>query len=231
MRIFKDIILPLLFVGATTAASLLLLNTVEVGQRESAPAEEAGELLPKHACKISIYDNVFRRVGKTAGIDWRLMSAIAYHESRFREDAVSVRGAVGVMQIMPHVADKYGVSTSELLDPICNIELSAKIIKGMERSMQLPKQIDAKDRMAIMLACYNGGYAHISDACNLAEFYGENKYSWDTVAEYLWLLSDADFYNHEVVNFGAFRGSDETIKYVEAVMSRYNYYCKKAALD
>ncbi|MGN0007505.1 MAG: transglycosylase SLT domain-containing protein [Alistipes sp.] len=231
MKIFKNIIFPILFVAVTAAVSISLLHTVEVGQRENALADEASELLPKHACKISIYDNVFRRVGKDSGIDWRLMSAIAYHESRFREDAVSIRGAVGVMQIMPYVADKYGISKNELLDPICNIELSAKIIKGMERSLQLPKQIDANDRMAIMLACYNGGYAHISDACNLAEFYGEDKYSWDTVAEYLWLLSDADFYNHEVVNFGAFRGSDETIKYVDAVMSRYNYYCKKATLD
>ena len=59
MRIFKDIILPLLFVGATTAASLLLLNTVEVGQRESAPAEEAGELLNAENGTVALHFRPF----------------------------------------------------------------------------------------------------------------------------------------------------------------------------
>lgn len=230
MRIFKNLILPLLFVAAVGAVSVSWLDAVYGSPKPSDPVEPS-ELLDEDECAISIYDNVFRRVGKASGIDWRLMSAIAYNESRFHDGAVSSRGAVGLMQIMPHVARKYGVSKKELLDPVCNIELSAKIIKSVERSMQLPRGVPAADRMAIMLACYNGGYAHISDACNLAEFYGDDKYSWETIAEYLYLLSDADFYEHEAVSFGVFNGSDETVKYVNAVMSRYNYYCRKAELD
>lgn len=230
MKIFNRLILPVLFVVAVAVVSVLWLDAGYGAEQTVEPAEPS-ELLSKGECEISIYDNVFRRVGKASGIDWRLMSAIAYHESRFHKGAVSSRGAVGLMQIMPHVASKYGVSRKDLLNPICNIELSAKIIKGVERSMQLPRTIPADDRLALMLACYNGGYAHISDACNLAEFYGENRYSWETVSEYLFLLSDADFYEHEAVSFGVFRGSAETIKYVNAVMSRYNYYCRKAELD
>ena len=230
MKIFNKVILPVLFVAAVAIVSVLWLDA-GYGAEKTVEPSEPSELLSKGECEISIYDNVFRRVGKASGIDWRLMSAMAYHESRFHKGAVSSRGAVGLMQIMPHVARKYGVSRKDLLNPICNIELSAKIIKGVERSMQLPRTIPADDRLALMLACYNGGYAHISDACNLAEFYGENRYSWETVSEYLFLLSDADFYEHEAVSFGVFRGSNETIKYVNAVMSRYNYYCRKAELD
>lgn len=230
MKIFNRLILPVLFVVAVAVVSVLWLDAGYGAEQTVEPAEPS-ELLSKGECEISIYDNVFRRVGKASGIDWRLMSAIAYHESRFHKGAVSSRGAVGLMQIMPHVASKYGVSRDDLFNPVSNIELSAKIIKAVERSMQLPREIPVEDRLALMLACYNGGYAHISDACNLAEFYGENRYSWETVSEYLFLLSDADFYDHEVVNFGVFRGSDETIKYVNDVLSRYNYYCRKAQSD
>ena len=230
MKIFNRLIFPVLFVVAVAVVSVLWLDAGYGAEKTVEPAEPS-ELLSNGECEISIYDNVFRRVGKASGIDWRLMSAIAYHESRFHKGAVSSRGAVGLMQIMPHVASKYGVSRDDLFNPVSNIELSAKIIKAVERSMQLPREIPVEDRLALMLACYNGGYAHISDACNLAEFYGENRYSWETVSEYLFLLSDADFYDHEVVNFGVFRGSDETIKYVNDVLSRYNYYCRKAQLD
>ena len=53
---------------------------------------------------ISAYDNLIRRISEQEGHDWRLMSAIAYHESRFTPDITSRSGARGRMQIMPSVA-------------------------------------------------------------------------------------------------------------------------------
>ena len=47
---------------------------------------------------ISVYDELIRSVSEEEGYDWRLMSAIAYHESRFSPDIVSKRGAAGLMQ-------------------------------------------------------------------------------------------------------------------------------------
>lgn len=38
------------------------------------------------------------------GYDWRLISAIAYSESRFNPYVVSRKGAKGLMQVMPRVA-------------------------------------------------------------------------------------------------------------------------------
>ena len=54
---------------------------------------------------ISVYDELIRSVSEEEGYDWRLMSAIAYHESRFSPDIVSKRGAAGLMQIMPATFD------------------------------------------------------------------------------------------------------------------------------
>lgn len=67
---------------------------------------------------ISPYDHVIRNISEREGNDWRLMSAIAYHESRFKADIVSRRGARGLMQIMPAVARQFDVASEEaLLDP------------------------------------------------------------------------------------------------------------------
>ena len=46
---------------------------------------------------ISAYDGIMRRAAAEAGQDWRLLSAIAYHESRFDPNAVSKAGAMGLM--------------------------------------------------------------------------------------------------------------------------------------
>ena len=64
---------------------------------------------------ISPYDHVIRNISEREGNDWRLMSAIAYHESRFKADIVSRRGARGLMQIMPAVARQFDVASEEAL--------------------------------------------------------------------------------------------------------------------
>ena len=83
------------------------------------------------------------------------------------------------------------------------------------------------ERLPLILACYNGGYGHITDARNLASYYGEDCNSWEVVSEYLELLAEEDFYNHEVVCYGEFSGSVETISYVDKVIRLYDDYCEK----
>ena len=50
-------------------------------------------LLPEGSYVISAYDNLIRNISEEEGHDWRLMSAIAYHESRFTPDITSRSGA------------------------------------------------------------------------------------------------------------------------------------------
>ena len=190
------------------------------------PAEEPVEEEPE--CIISEYDNIFRRIGAEQGVDWRLLSAMAYTESRFAADAVSPSGAVGLMQIMPYVARDFGASPEDLLDPEVNIDMAVRIMRSVEKMLRLPAGMAQHDRTALVLACYNGGYAHISDARSLACYYGDDPSSWESVAEYLELLGDEDFNNHEAVNFGGFGGFGETVAYVDKVLARYARYCRIA---
>ena len=99
------------------------------------------DLLPEGEYLISPYDKIFRRIGRRHNVDWRLMSAIAYGESNFRYDAVSPRGAMGIMQVMPWIAKSFEVEREELLNPETNIEVAARLLKSMERILRLPHKI------------------------------------------------------------------------------------------
>ncbi|WP_290539635.1 transglycosylase SLT domain-containing protein [Alistipes sp.] len=184
--------------------------------------------LPEGSYVISAYDNLIRNISEEEGHDWRLMSAIAYHESRFTPDISSRSGARGLMQIMPSVARQFDVPAAEISDPKTNIWLANKLMTKIMTSLRLPDGIPEKDRMSIILASYNSGIGHVNDARRLARLHGENPNSWEVVARYLTLKAEPEFYENEVVKCGRFTGSRQTLAYVNDVIGRYDRYCRIA---
>ena len=194
-------------------------NVVEM---EPEPLLSEGEYL------ISPYDDIFRRVARRHHLDWRLLSAIAYCESRFNPQAQSPRGAVGIMQVMPHIARHWDVMADELLDPAINIDVACRLYKSMQKQLRLSKEVSEYDRAAFTIASYNCGASRVTDARNLAEYYDEQKNDWQTVSEYMLLLSEEEFYNHEAVLGGRFREPHITATYTNKVLKKYEQYCKIA---
>ena len=167
----------------------------------NALAEMHHSLLPEGSYVISAYDNLIRNISEEEGHDWRLMSAIAYHESRF---------------------------TPEITDPRTNIWLANKLMSKIMSSLRFPEGTPEKDRMSIILASYNSGIGHVNDARRLARLNGENPNSWEVVARYLTLKAEPEFYENEVVRCGRFTGSRQTLAYVNDVIGRYDRYCRIA---
>ena len=95
---------------------------------------------------ISVYDELIRSVSEEEGYDWRLMSAIAYHESRFSPDIVSKRGAAGLMQIMPAVARQFNVTGDRLLDPETNVRLAAQVLSKIDAGLHFAPGTPDDDR-------------------------------------------------------------------------------------
>lgn len=173
---------------------------------------------------ISEFDGVMRRIGKEEGQDWLLLSAIAYSESRFQEDLVSRRGAIGLMQIMPIVGKQFNVAKEDIADTETNIRLAGKLLSKIENTLKLAPSTSKSDRLSIILACYNGGIGHVSDARRLARSNGEDYNSWSVVAHYLQQKANPEVYESEVVRYGKFTGSKQTEAYVREVMKRYEMY-------
>ena len=173
---------------------------------------------------ISEFDGLMRRIGKEEGQDWLLMSAIAYNESRFQEDLVSCQGAIGLMQIMPIVGKQFNVEKEDIADTETNIRLAGKLLSKIESTLKLAPSTSRNDRLSIILACYNGGIGHVSDARRLARSNGEDYNSWEVVARYLQQKAKPEVYESELVRYGKFTGSKQTEAYVREVMKRYDMY-------
>lgn len=186
----------------------------------------------RDAVLISAYDPVIRRAASAsdAGHDWRLISAIAFAESRFRSDAVSMSGAVGLMQVMPSVARHFKVAPGEIGDPHTNVALGVALLDHISSTIRFPRNISERDRLSIVLAAYNCGLGHVLDARRLAVKHGENHNSWSVVSKYLCLKSDPEFYGDEVVRCGEFRDNAQTLGFVRKVLRYYDSYCEIAAL-
>ncbi len=180
-------------------------------------------------CVISAYDVLMRRIAREEGLDWLLMSAIAYNESRFESDLISKRGAVGLMQVMPRVGKQFNVEKEHLTDPETNIRLAGRILKKIDSTLKMGASVSEDDRMSIILACYNSGIGHVSDARRLARNNGENPNSWEVVARYLHKKADPEVYESELVRCGKFTGSRQTEAYVREVMKRYDSYREMTA--
>lgn len=175
---------------------------------------------------ISPYDNIFKRVARRHHLDWRLLSAIAFCESRFNPEAQSPRGAVGMMQVMPHIAAHWDVTAEELLDPAINIDVACHLYKSTQKQLRLSKEVLNLDRIAFTVAAYNCGASRVTDARNLAAYYDEAKDDWTTVVDYMLLLTEEEFYNHEAVLNGRFREPHITAAYTNKVLKKYEQYCK-----
>lgn len=177
---------------------------------------------------ISEYDPIIRREAVAQGYDWRWVSAIGFHESRFQNDVRSHCGAVGVMQVMPNVARSLGVSSDSIQMPEVNIATAVRLLKRIEESINFGNA-PRSERLKIILACYNGGIGHILDARRLAAKYGANYNNWSELEKYVKLKGTPEYVDDETVRNGAFR-ADETIEFVRIVMQKYSEYCGLTAV-
>ncbi len=81
-----------------------------------------------------------------------LALAVAQVESNFNANAVSSKGAIGVMQIMPRTAlYEFGVAKKSLFNPKTNIKIGIKFLDQLI--------IKYNGRIDIALSHYNGGSA------------------------------------------------------------------------
>ena len=93
------------------------------------------------------YDGLVQSYAEKHGIDPKLVHSIIAAESDYDPGAVSARGAVGLMQLMPETASNYGVQNA--FDPEENIEAGVRYLKDLSRAYE--------DDLDQILAAYNAG--------------------------------------------------------------------------
>ena len=87
-----------------------------------------------------------RRASRRHGVAEALLAAVLKAESNFNPDAVSPKGALGVMQIMPATGEKLGLRN--FFDPEENLDAGAAYLASLLRAFPSPE---------LALAAYNAG--------------------------------------------------------------------------
>ena len=167
---------------------------------------------------LSPYDALIQREAAAYGLDWRLIVAQMYQESRFNPKARSSAGAIGLMQVLPRTAREFGVKN--LRDPEQAVQAGVAYLAWLHS--RLESELTVKNRIWFALAAYNAGFGHVRDARRLAGQLGLDRNRWfDNVEEAMRLLSKRAYYRR--TEYGYARGY-EVVKYVREIRERYRSY-------
>lgn len=179
----------------------------------SAKEERAGK-----AGQLSKYDALLKKYATKYGLDWRLLAAVAYQESRFDPQAKSWVGAQGLFQVMPATGKSLGFTN--LTDPEEGVHAGTLYLARLIRD--LDPRIPFKHRVRFALASYNAGIGHVADARRLAVEKGWDPNRWfGHVEKAMLLLQQPQYYKR--ARHGYCRGS-EPVKYVSEIQARYDQY-------
>lgn len=189
---------------------------------------EVVDTLPRGMCAnyiISPYDSLIKHYSDSVGLDWRLVSAVIYHESRFDKDVRSHRGAAGLMQMMPSTAEWLGAD--DITDPIEGVRVGTLYLKRLHNAYRNHTD-DPQERLKFALAAYNAGIGRIQDCIHFARLRGVDSSYWANIVSIIPEMRDDSILEIDTIKFGKFRG-DETIAYVDNVLEKYEQYKRKAA--
>lgn len=103
---------------------------------------------------------IFRKYGDRYDVDWLLMAAQGYQESRLNQSVRSHVGAIGVMQVMPSTGRELKVGDIKQLDP--NIHAGVKYMRWMIDRYYGDEPMTQLDKALFSFASYNAGPARIA---------------------------------------------------------------------
>jgi membrane-bound lytic murein transglycosylase MltF len=145
----------------------------------------------------------FQSHGEAYKLDWILMAAQGYQESRLDQTVKSPVGAIGVMQVMPATGKELKVGDIRQTEP--NVHAGVKYVRFMIDRYYKDQPMDESNKVLFAFASYNAGPARIRQLRKEAEKRGLNPNLW--------------FNNVELI--AAEKIGRETVTYVSNI---YKYY-------
>lgn len=134
-----------------------------MGDERSAVQRVPGKTTPSSALltwleiapEVKLVQPWLREAAMAHRVDIELLNALIAVESGFNPKAVSPRGAIGLMQIMPVTADRYATKDEarrdvriRLADPRSNIQIGTRVLADLLRRFS---------RIDLALAAWNAG--------------------------------------------------------------------------
>ena len=146
---------------------------------------------------------IFQKYGKEYDLDWLLMAAQVYQESRLDQNVKSQVGAIGVMQIMSATGEELKVG--DIHEVEANIHAGVKYMRFMVNQYYKNEPMDKLNKALFTFASYNCGPGKMRGLRKEATKRGLNPNVWFNNVEYI----------------AAEQIGQETITYVSNI---YKYY-------
>jgi hypothetical protein len=159
-----------------------------VAEAPKPPAQPAAQLSPKLAAffESSLVLKNIRPIMQSAAqlhnLDVELLQALIAAESGFNITAISPKGALGLMQLIPETAARYGVQgdrrttqQQKLFDPSINIHAGSRYLRDLLTMF--------KGQLDLALAAYNAGEGAVQKAGNKIPNYPETQNYVRTVTQ------------------------------------------------
>jgi len=149
--------------------------------------------------------DIFRKYGEEYGVDYLMVAAQGYQESRLDQSARSKAGAIGIMQLLPTTAADPNVGIPDIRKVDANIHAGVKYLDFIRKRYFNDPEIDKLNQTLLTFAAYNAGPARVTGLRKKAQQQGLDPNQW--------------FGNVEVI--AAREIGRETVQYVSNI---YKYY-------
>jgi membrane-bound lytic murein transglycosylase MltF len=155
--------------------------------------------------KFRSYVRFFQKYAQQYDFDYLMIAAQAYQESTLRQDLVSPRGAVGIMQVIPRMAAARPIGIPDVYNAEQNIHAGTKMLAQISETYFNDPGIDRMNKTLFAFAAYDAGPSRINHLRREAHEQGLDPNKW--------------FGNVELV--AAKDIGQETVQYVSNI---YKYY-------
>lgn len=148
--------------------SVLIMRTGKRSPRTSAFARAYSQ-------RVKTLSPLIEKTAARYRLDADLVHAVIRAESAYNPEAVSKKGAVGLMQLMPATAQRYGVSNRR--DPTQNVTGGVRYLRDLLLQFR---------SVSLALAAYNAGEGAVSRYGNRVPPYPETRQYVNRVIRYYW---------------------------------------------
>ncbi len=170
--------------------------------------------------KLTPWDGLLRRAGLRHEIDWRLLAALMYEESRFNPVATGPGGSAGLFQFMPFTWRALGIENP--YRPEDAIDGGARYLRFLFDKFP---DVAPSDQVAMAVASYNVGPRHVIDAQRLAEQMELDPLRWRyNVETAMLLLDDPEVARQYPAGVCRCR---RAVNYARRILRRYHAYAEQ----
>jgi soluble lytic murein transglycosylase-like protein len=163
--------------GGVTEFAAGDVASFEMEEPEPALPKAAVSAVPATPPAIAKKQDMYSAAAEMHGLPLALIRSVVKAESNFQLHALSPKGAIGLMQLMPSTARELGVDPHI---PAQNVEAGARYLRGL-----LIKYSASEDQVARAIAAYNAGPAAVDRYHGVPPYLETQTYVRRVLREYL----------------------------------------------